>query len=104
MNMRNNTSLKKWLPMLLVAVAFLILLLAVSQFLSDRSENENYILLQRAVQRAAVECYALEGFYPTSLTYLEDHYGIAIEESAFFVDYQYVAANLMPDITILPRH
>ncbi|MCD7947763.1 MAG: hypothetical protein LUG13_05635 [Oscillospiraceae bacterium] len=103
MNIIKKAEPKKWLPMLIVAALLLAVLLSVSQFLSERSENENHILLQRAVQRAAVECYALEGFYPTSLAYLEEHYGVAIEESAFFVDYQYVAANLMPDITVLPR-
>ena len=29
-------------------------------------------------------------------------YGVSIDESRIFVDYQYIASNLMPDITVLP--
>ena len=50
-----------------------------------------------------MQCYALEGAYPANLSHLEGRYGVQVDESRFFVDYQYVAANLMPDITVLPR-
>ena len=43
----------------------------------------------------------LEGFYPASLDYLEAYYGVSIDDRLYFVDYRYVASNLMPDITVL---
>ena len=59
--------------------------------------------LERAVRRSTVQCYALEGFYPESLSYLEEHYGLTYDEDLFFVDYQTVGANIYPDVTIIEK-
>ncbi len=57
--------------------------------------------LQAALTRAAVSCYAAEGEYPPDLAYLQDHYGIQINTDLYAVQYEYIASNLMPDITVL---
>ena len=31
--------------------------------------------LKKAIARASVQCYAIEGRYPPSIEYLEEHYG-----------------------------
>ena len=46
-------------------------------------------------------CYAAEGIYPPDLAYLEEHYGIQIDESRYTVYYDIFGSNLMPDITVL---
>lgn len=56
---------------------------------------------EQSVRRAAVTCYAVEGFYPESLDYLTEHYGIRVDESKFLVDYQSIASNIMPEILIV---
>ena len=48
-------------------------------------------------------CYALEGFYPPDLEYLKEHYGLTYDESSFVVEYQPVAGNIRPDVTILEK-
>ena len=55
-----------------------------------------------AVKRASVQCYAIEGRYPPSVEYLEEHYGISIDRKAYNVFYSGWASNIMPDITIIP--
>ena len=60
-------------------------------------------LLQTALDRSILQCYALEGSYPSSLSYLEEHYGLTYNKELFFVDYQYIGDNLRPDITIIER-
>jgi len=95
--------LKTWLPMLVVSILLLVVVIAASQSLGDRSGQENLTMLQRSVQRAAVQCYALEGSYPSNLLYLQEHYGISYDEDSFYIAYQYVASNLMPDIIVLPK-
>ena len=57
--------------------------------------------LEETLRRAAVACYAAEGIYPPDLTYLEEHYGIQVDETRSTVDYTVFASNLMPDITVL---
>ena len=93
-------------PLLYVAITLLIplLLWVFCRSLGARSDGETLQKAEQAVRRAAVQCYALEGFYPTELSYLQEHYGVAAETQSYWVGYIYIADNLMPDITILPRN
>ena len=59
--------------------------------------------LENALSRDIVQCYAIEGRYPPSLEYLEQHYGLTYDKNTFFVDYQPIAANLYPDYTVILR-
>lgn len=59
--------------------------------------------LENALMRSVTHCYALEGAYPASLEYLKEHYGLTYDESLFFVDYQMIGSNILPDITIIER-
>lgn len=43
------------------------------------------------------------GGYPPNLEYLEDHYGIRVDEDWYAVFYSAFADNLMPDITVVVR-
>lgn len=64
--------------------------------------DESYIKsLQLALQRSAVHCYAIEGRYPESLDYLQEHYAINWDSSQYVVDYEIVGANRMPVITVI---
>ena len=59
--------------------------------------------LEKAIARDIVQCYAIEGQYPPTLEYMEDHYGLTYDKDTFFVDYQPIAANLYPDYTVILR-
>ena len=57
--------------------------------------------LEESLRRGCVACYAAEGVYPPTLSYLEEHYGLQIDEERYTVHYSAFAENLMPDITVL---
>lgn len=59
--------------------------------------------LETALNRDIIHCYAVEGFYPPSLAYIEEHYGLVYNKDLFFVDYQPVGSNIRPEVTILVR-
>lgn len=59
--------------------------------------------LETALNRDIIHCYAVEGFYPPSLAYIEEHYGLTYNKDLFFVDYQPIGSNIRPDVTILVR-
>jgi len=59
--------------------------------------------LEDNIRRSAVHCYALEGFYPDNLAYLEDHYGLYYDKERYIVSYEVVGSNLIPDITVIDR-
>lgn len=99
---RRHSFLHRALPVLLLLVLIPLALFTVSRGLGDRADRENLALAEQSVRRAAVECYALEGWYPPDLKYLQEHYGVSVDENRYWVAYQYVASNLMPDITVVP--
>ena len=66
---------------------------------SSKSQAES---LKNAILRSAVSCYAFEGTYPESLSYLKEHYGVTWNEDKYIVDYEIVGSNLMPSVTVIP--
>lgn len=85
-----------------VAAVLLLFLTGLSNLDRDRSE-EGRKQLEEALRRGAVACYAAEGIYPPDLEYLEEHYGVQVDEERYAVFYEVFASNLMPDITVLER-
>lgn len=80
----------------------LFFLVAVQNLDSDQGA-EAKLQLEDALRRTAVACYASEGVYPPSVEYMEEHYGIQIDEKRYVVHYQVFASNIMPEITILEK-
>ncbi|MBQ7796634.1 MAG: hypothetical protein IJ374_08770 [Lachnospiraceae bacterium] len=87
------------MPVLVLAVV-LCFLTGLSN-LESGHRTEGKAQLEDALRRTAVSCYAAEGVYPPSLEYMQEHYGIRFDEERYMVDYQVIASNLMPDITVL---
>ncbi len=101
MSNRSSRTWHRYLPMVALVILTPLLLFVFSGIWSEKTEKEGLAMTEESVRRAAVECYALEGFYPPSLDYLIGRYGVTLDEDRYFVDYRYIASNLMPDITIL---
>lgn len=70
---------------------------------SGETREQQKKSLETAVWKNVVTCYAMEGRYPESLEYMEEHYGLSYDKSRFLVDYEIVGANIMPDVTVLER-
>jgi len=85
-----------------IAVLLLVLIFfsVTESFSEDRSKHdkENF---ERALNRAAVACYAIEGAYPPSVEYLIENYRIRVNTAKYAVKYELYASNLMPSITVL---
>lgn len=90
------------LPVLAFLVLFLLFMQGVSS-VSDTTLQKQEESLHTAIDRSVVQCYAVEGTYPPSLSYLEEHYGLTYDHDLFFVDYQAYGSNIFPDITILRK-
>ncbi|MBQ0078553.1 MAG: hypothetical protein KBS66_01500 [Eubacterium sp.] len=63
---------------------------------------EDLKLAEDAVRKYATTCYALEGAYPESLDYLTDNYALTLNEDEFVYHYEYIGANMMPEISVFP--
>ena len=97
---KRQSALRPLLWVLGVVLVLLFALSAVDRLALGRAGEEKQ-QLEQAVKRAAVACYAAEGFYPPELAYLQEHYGLQINGERFVVSYDAPASNLMPDITVL---
>lgn len=85
------------------AVAVLVFFASAVDGLNDAQSSERLHQLEQAVRRSCAACYAAEGVYPPDLEYLQDRYGLQVDEDNYIVHYSVVAQNLMPDITVLAR-
>lgn len=83
----------------LLFVFFLYMLGNISKETLERQEKS----LNTAINRSIVSCYCVEGTYPPSLEYIEEHYGLIYDKDTFFVDYQIFGSNIYPDVTILRK-
>lgn len=98
---RRASFVRRILPAAVFLIALAAAALLFTSVVSARTDAEVLSLAEEGVRRAAVECYALEGFYPRTLDYLVENYGVTADDSRYVISYQYVASNLMPDITVL---
>lgn len=94
---------KSWilwlLTVLLAAAALLLIFPDGGKGLSEGSADA----IRDAVQRSALQCYAVEGAYPPDLSYLEDNYGLQVNHEDFYVSYDAFASNLPPAIRVTER-
>ena len=98
-----NERLPACIPVsLLLTGIFLYLLFAGVGGIAGRTRAEQLDVLTQAVRHATVQCYAIEGRYPPSVEYLEEHYGLSIDREKYHVFYSGWASNIMPEITIIP--
>nr|WP_319489617.1 hypothetical protein [uncultured Caproiciproducens sp.] len=67
------------------------------------NSTEKLRVTRAAIQKAIVNCYAVEGAYPPDIKYLQDHYGIEIDYSKYVVQYETAGSNIMPSVEILEK-
>lgn len=83
----------------LFLIVFLLSLSSIQESTLEKQQES----LESALIRDITHCYAVEGFYPPSLSYIEEHYGLTYDKELFFVDYRPVGSNMRPDVTIILR-
>lgn len=98
-----NPLLKKsqWLILLMLIVFLLQSNMGINGF-SETADAERVESVEEAIRKAAVQCYAIEGSYPP-LDYLMTHYGLVINEAAYYYHYEIIASNIMPVIAVYKK-
>jgi len=97
-----STFVSLFLPLVIFIVTVVIFWQSMTH-MHSRSVSQQYETLQNALRRSIVHCYATEGFYPPSLAFIKEQYHLSYNMDLFFVDYQPIAQNIMPEITIIQR-
>ncbi len=87
------------MAVLLITLVIVAVNMSVSNISQDVVEQQK-ILLENAVTRSAVQCYAIEGVYPSDLNYLKDNYNLVYDEEQYVVHYEFIGGNLLPQMSV----
>lgn len=68
--------------------------------IDDFMTTKSYNALYDEIKQASDHCYAVEGRYPPDLQYIQENYGINVDNRRFTVDYRRTSPNRMPEIKI----
>ncbi len=94
-----------WLVLTAAAILAVLILWRLAVPVSGRDmEEESIAAMREAVECSARQCYVVEGFYPPSLDYLVENYGLQINTEEFSVVYDIFASNIAPAIQVLKRN
>jgi len=92
---------------MLATIGFLIAMLWMFNtgvnYLVQTSGQEALESTRAAVTRAMVQFYAIEGYYPPTLDYLIERYGLQIDLDRFIVHYNAFASNRRPQVIVILR-
>lgn len=90
------------LSILFFVVVIFLFLYGIS-VVSDSSVYDEARILSDAINRDIIHCYAIEGMYPPSIDYIEEHYGLNYNHKKYLVDYEVFGTNIMPKVTIIEK-
>jgi hypothetical protein len=76
--------------------------MGISRFESYR-EDQGTVLANSALKKALLTCYAVEGSYPADIDYLKEHYYLNIDENKYYVTYNSIGSNIMPEINVTEK-
>lgn len=97
---KERSKSKGYISVIIFVIIIAILFFAVFR-LTNISQTSDTELLYKAINRAVVNCYAIEGRYPESLEYLVEKYGVIINDDRYLVHYEVFASNVKPSVRII---
>ena len=82
-------------------VVVLVLVFGVFGHAGKDNSEETIQAIKNAVLEKALQCYVIEGAYPSKLSYLEEHYGLIVNTDDYVIDYRAAGENLTPQVTVV---
>lgn len=92
-----------------ITVCVIIAVIAVTVILTAvlRTDEEKIAAQEKSIRQTieerALQCYVIEDAYPESLSYLEENYGLAVNQEDYKVVYTPFAENLPPAVEVIYR-
>lgn len=84
-------------------IAFLLFYLIYSITIFNEGYTERQTSsIEQIIEKALVQCYALEGRYPDQLEHVE-RYGVIFDYDKYIYYYEWQGGNLMPAIIVITR-
>jgi hypothetical protein len=90
------------IPTVGLCCILIVLFFGVQRF-NDIGRQQELLLTESALEKAIVQCYAIEGIYPADVSYLEENYNLTINKSKYNIFYECFSSNIMPEYGIYER-
>ena len=94
---------KRDIGAILIFVVLIIAFIFLVNTITTRGDGRELEIVRDAVKNAALTCYAVEGMYPSNISYLIENYNLSYNEEKYHVFYEPLASNLMPSIKVAER-
>ena len=72
-------------------------------FIGAALREQGELSVRNAILNSAKQCCAIEGAYPSTLSYLEQNYGLVVNRSDYAITYEVFADNVMPNVVVLAK-
>ena len=101
----NRKKIILYIAGLIAAVVFvLVLVFGVFGHAKTDESEETIKSIREAVMDKALQCYVIEGAYPSKLSYLQDNYGLIVNTNDYYIDYRAAGENLAPQVVVVPKN
>lgn len=87
----------------LVALALIAALVAGTLVFQNMSREQGTTSIRESILSMAMQCYAIEGSYPSSLSHLEEAYGLTVNHDDYVINYEWFADNIPPSVAVSVR-
>lgn len=94
--------MKYYIPIIVFAMLIAVVI-SVFQMFDDRYHTLEQERLVQLIESYAIQCYATEGAYPPNLAYLQDNYGLILQEERFIYEYEPIAENILPLVQVIDK-
>ena len=98
---------KKTVKWLLIALAAVLVVVAAAVLITrvqkEAMLESGAVSIKETVEKAARQCYVVEGVYPPDLQYLQDHYGLTLNTRDYYITYDAFASNQPPTVKVTLR-
>ena len=89
---------------LLIPILFSLVMIGMISYglrqTAESSSAEGLRVLEDSIRRAVITAYAIEGRFPSSLSHIEENFGVFIDRTRYVVHYMPIAENIMPNIFV----
>ena len=88
----------------IIGAIVIYMLVGVSN-MSAGSPDAKADKVHQLIEKALVQCYALEGSYPSSGQFEEkmNKYGVILNHDKYMFFYESFSANIMPEVIVTPK-
>ena len=99
MKISKGQFVKRLISVLIIVLIFAAIFSFMDK-LEDKVDYNQLALYETTIRQYLAQCYAIEGFYPEDISYLQEEYGLNLNTDKYVYHYYFIGSNMMPEIKV----